>query len=120
MRATIDVTVSCTIEDPFLLSELARQEVEAIKPREDWELFYPKSPTEALQQLVRSGIATKLLAMDAVTLHEIGHKLRDTDMPLGQLTGVLGFSEQSVLSRACRRWFDASPSQVRRDLRTTD
>jgi AraC-like DNA-binding protein len=35
-------------------------------------------------------------------------------MPLGQLAGVLGFSEQSVLSRACRRWFGASPSAVRR------
>lgn len=43
--------------------------------------------------------------------------LCDTDMPLGQLAGVLGFSEQSVLSRACRRWFNASPSQVRRAVR---
>ena len=31
MRATVDVTISCTIEDQFRLIELARQEVEAIK-----------------------------------------------------------------------------------------
>lgn len=82
MRATVDVTISCTIEDQFRLIELARHEVEALKPRDDWELFYPKSPTEALQQLIRSGIATKLQGTGAVSLHEIGHELRDLDLPL--------------------------------------
>lgn len=82
MRATVDVTISCTIEDQFRLIELARQEVEVSKPRDDWELYYPKSPTEALQQLIRSGIASKLQATDAVSLHEIGHSLRDIDLPL--------------------------------------
>lgn len=53
--------------------------------------------------------------VDQVRRDEAERYLRDTDMPLGQLAGVLGFSEQSVLSRACRRWFDASPSQVRRE-----
>lgn len=81
MRATVDVTITCTIEDQFRLIELARQEVEALKPRDDWELFYPKSPTEALQQLIRSGIAAKLQATDAVSLHEIGHELRNLDLP---------------------------------------
>ncbi len=40
--------------------------------------------------------------------------LRDTRMPMAQLAGVLGLSEQSALSRACRRWFGRSPSQIRR------
>lgn len=44
--------------------------------------------------------------------------LRDTDMPLGQLAGVLGYSEQSVLSRASRRWFGRSPLDQRRLLRS--
>lgn len=82
MRATVDVTISCTIEDQFRLLELARQEVKSLKPRDDWELFYPKSATEALQQLIRSGIAAKLQSTDAVSLHEIGHELRDLDIPL--------------------------------------
>lgn len=56
--------------------------------------------------------------VDQVRRDEAERCLRDTDMSLGQLAGVLGFSEQSVLSRACRRWFKASPSQVRRNLRT--
>jgi AraC-like DNA-binding protein len=40
--------------------------------------------------------------------------LRDTAMPLGQLADLLGFSEQSALSRSCRRWFGAPPSLLRR------
>lgn len=58
--------------------------------------------------------------VDQVRRDEAERYLRDTDMPLGQLSGVLGFSEQSVLSRACRRWFNASPSRVRKDLRSGD
>ena len=82
MRATVDVTISCSIEDQFRLIELGRQEVEASKPRDDWELFYPHSPTEALQLLIRTAIAAKLQTTEAVTLHEIGHELRDLDLPL--------------------------------------
>ncbi len=54
--------------------------------------------------------------VDQVRREEAERYLRDTDMPLGQLSGLLGFSEQSALSRACRRWFDAPPSRVRRQL----
>jgi len=43
--------------------------------------------------------------------------LRDTDMPMGQLAGVLGYSEQSVLTRSCQRWFGRAPMQQRRLLR---
>lgn len=39
--------------------------------------------------------------------------LRETDVPLKQLAGALGFSEQSALTRSCRRWFGAAPSQIR-------
>ncbi|WP_165837780.1 AraC family transcriptional regulator [Zavarzinia aquatilis] len=40
--------------------------------------------------------------------------LCETDLPLKQVAGALGFSEQSALSRSCRRWFDASPAEIRR------
>ncbi|MDP3857362.1 MAG: AraC family transcriptional regulator [Stagnimonas sp.] len=40
--------------------------------------------------------------------------LRETRIPLSQLAGLLGYSEQSVFSRACRRWFAMTPSAVRR------
>ena len=55
--------------------------------------------------------------VDTVRRDEAGRCLRDTDMPLGQVAAQLGFSEQSVLSRACRRWYGHSPSEYRRTLR---
>lgn len=39
--------------------------------------------------------------------------LRETTIPLGQLSGLLGFPEQSAFSRACRRWFGEAPSALR-------
>jgi AraC-like DNA-binding protein len=42
------------------------------------------------------------------------HYLRETRVPLSQLAGLLGFSEQSVMTRSCRRWFGAPPSALRR------
>jgi AraC-like DNA-binding protein len=44
--------------------------------------------------------------------------LRETRMPLTQLAGVLGLSEQSALARSCRRWFGLPPSQLRRQAGT--
>jgi len=38
-----------------------------------------------------------------------------TDLPVAQVARSLGFAEQAVLTRACRRWFGATPSQVRRE-----
>ena len=43
--------------------------------------------------------------------------LRDTDMTLSHLSRELGYSEQSVLTRSCRRWFGASPAAYRRSMR---
>ncbi len=39
--------------------------------------------------------------------------LRDSDLPLKQIASLLGFSEHSSLTRACNRWFSASPAQIR-------
>jgi AraC-like DNA-binding protein len=39
--------------------------------------------------------------------------LRETRIPLTQLAGILGLSEQSALARSCRRWFGTSPSRLR-------
>ena len=40
--------------------------------------------------------------------------LRETKMPLGQLADLLGFSEQSAMTRSCRRWFGVPPTEIRR------
>lgn len=40
--------------------------------------------------------------------------LRETDLPLSDIAYDLGYSDPSVLTRAVRRWFDKSPSEIRR------
>jgi AraC-like DNA-binding protein len=39
--------------------------------------------------------------------------LCETDLPVTQIASVLGYSEQAGLTRAARRWFNATPTQVR-------
>jgi AraC-like DNA-binding protein len=45
------------------------------------------------------------------------HYLRDTDIDLSHLTRELGYTEQSVLTRSCKRWFGIGPAAFRRSTR---
>jgi AraC-like DNA-binding protein len=42
--------------------------------------------------------------------------LRQSNVSLVKLTEILGYSETSVLSRSCHRWFAASPRKLRSEL----
>jgi AraC-like DNA-binding protein len=42
------------------------------------------------------------------------HYLRESDLELTQIARELGYAEQSVLSRSCRRWFGEPPGAIRR------
>lgn len=42
--------------------------------------------------------------------------LTERDIPLSQVAGMLGYSEQSVFNRACRRWYATTPGARRREL----
>jgi len=55
--------------------------------------------------------------IDDVRRETAEHYLRDTDISLSHLTRELGYAEQSVLSRSCRRWFSRSPTSHRNALR---
>lgn len=54
---------------------------------------------EALKEEVRKDLAL--------------HYLRDTKLPIGQISMMLGFPAQSAFSRACRQWLELTPSAVR-------
>jgi AraC-like DNA-binding protein len=41
--------------------------------------------------------------------------ITETDLPLSQVTALVGLTEQSALSRAGRRWFGQSPRELRRE-----
>jgi AraC-like DNA-binding protein len=55
--------------------------------------------------------------IDGVRRETAEHYLRDTDISLSHLTRELGYAEQSVLSRSCRRWFGCSPRTYRKTTR---
>ena len=42
--------------------------------------------------------------------------LSQPEVPLTQITALLGYSEQSALGRSCRRWFDTTPREMRARL----
>jgi AraC-like DNA-binding protein len=52
--------------------------------------------------------------IDTVRRDTAEHYLRDTDISLSHLTRLLGYAEQSVLTRSCRRWFGCGPSAYRK------
>jgi AraC-like DNA-binding protein len=64
--------------------------------REEGECF------ESLKDSVRRDIALRYLMQP--------------DLPLTRVAELLGYSEASVLSRSCARWFSASPKQLRNEL----
>jgi AraC-like DNA-binding protein len=52
--------------------------------------------------------------LDAVRRSRARSYLTTTDLPLGQVSQLLGFAEQAVLTRCARRWWGRSPSAFRR------
>lgn len=50
---------------------------------------------------------------DEVRRHAAERYLKESNIPLAQLTGLLGLSDQSVLTRCCARWFGMTPSRIR-------
>lgn len=55
--------------------------------------------------------------VDDTRRDEAARLLRDTDLPLAQIAHLLGYTEQSVFSRSCTRWFGTSPGRTRGVLR---
>lgn len=50
---------------------------------------------------------------DSIRRETVEHYLCQTNMPLSQVAGMAGYSEQAILSRSCRRWFGRSPRSIR-------
>lgn len=51
--------------------------------------------------------------LDSVRKAEIKRWLTETDIALAQVAGLVGLADQTVLTRNCKRWFDATPAQIR-------
>ncbi len=65
------------------------------------------------------------LAQEGVTYEQLFHNertrlarqyLMEPDLGFSQITGLLGYSEQSAFNRACRDWFGVTPKTYRRQV----
>lgn len=84
-------------------SKTAISEALAMHPRTLCKRLFEESTTfERLRDDVRKEAAERYL--------------KTTQMPLSQIVGLLGLSEQAVLTRLCRRWFGETPSAIREAL----
>lgn len=69
-------------------------------------------PRTLQRRLAEEG-ASYSAVVDEVRRGAARRYLTATDMPLTQVAAALGLSEQSALTRASRRWFGVTPSDVR-------
>ncbi|MET0251364.1 MAG: AraC family transcriptional regulator [Novosphingobium sp.] len=54
---------------------------------------------------------------DEVRRDVLLYYLEETDLPLGVISEKIGFAEQSVLTRRCRRWIGEAPARLRAQAR---
>ncbi|CRZ16722.1 AraC family transcriptional regulator [Mycolicibacterium neworleansense] len=68
---------------------------------------------KALQRRLRAEDATFADLVDQTRRDVAQRLLLDTDLGLDQLCHQLGYAEQSVLTRSCKRWFGTTPTAYR-------
>lgn len=71
----------------------------------------------ALQRRLSDEGVTFGALLDEVRRDAAAHYLCDTNITLSHLTRELGYAEQSVLTRSCRRWFGSGPAAYRKTVR---
>ena len=72
---------------------------------------------KALQRLLAAEGTTFAALIDEVRAEAAQRYLRDTQMSLTHLARELGYAEQSVLTRSCKRWFGSGPAAYRKAVR---
>ncbi|AXE90474.1 helix-turn-helix transcriptional regulator [Streptomyces sp. Go-475] len=73
-------------------------------------------PRTLQRQLAAEGESYASL-LDSVRRARARLYLTTTDMPFAQISNLVGFSEQAVLTRCARRWWGRTPSALRREAR---
>lgn len=96
----------------FLLKTLIPQ---GMFGREEVAKLLNLSSRTLRRKLKGSGTPFELLRDEARRSMTLRYLSR-TDLPFNEIAARLGYSEGSVLSRSCRRWFNVSPSTLRREL----
>jgi AraC-like DNA-binding protein len=66
-----------------------------------------------LQRRLAAESTTFEAVLDEVRREAAERLITETDLPLSQVTALVGLTEQSALSRAGRRWFGRTPRELR-------
>lgn len=83
--------------------------------REEIASAFCMSEHTLLRRLQDEGFTFNQL-LDATRRENAQLYLQQMNLSLAQITYLLGFADKSNFFRACKRWFDASPSQYRSQL----
>lgn len=67
-----------------------------------------------LQRRLANANTSYASLLDDARRHAARRYLTNFDIPMTQVAALLGLSEQSALTRCCKRWWGITPSQVRR------
>jgi AraC-like DNA-binding protein len=73
-----------------------------------------------LQRRLRAEGAVFEDLRDAARKAWVGQLLAQPGLSLGHIAQLLGYADQSVLTRACQRWFGASPQRLRRGVQAPE
>ena len=69
-------------------------------------------PRTLYRRLEREGVTFDQIR-DRIRREKAEYYLSKTNAPLSQVAGIIGYSEQSILTRSCRRWFGETPHKFR-------
>jgi AraC-like DNA-binding protein len=69
-------------------------------------------PRTLQRRLEKAGVTFDEIR-DRIRRERADYYLRNTAAPLSQVAGIIGYSEQSILTRSCQRWFGQSPRKYR-------
>jgi AraC-like DNA-binding protein len=72
-------------------------------------------PRTLQRRLAESGTRYDQL-LDRERRKQAQHYLVETGLSLSQVTGLLGYAEQSAFHRAFRRWFNTTPKEYRANM----
>jgi AraC-like DNA-binding protein len=76
-----------------------------------WMHMHPRT---VQRRLAQEGTSFQAI-LDDVRKNTAHRLLTSSDMPLSQVASLVELAGQAVLTRAARRWFGRTPTQVRRD-----
>lgn len=70
--------------------------------------------SRTMQRHLKKEGTTFEVIRDTVRREMVEQYLYHSDMPISQIAALVGYSEQSILSRSCLRWFGKPPGSLRK------